>query len=145
MVVVGMKECRSDPKACACLLPNSDLSHYLHLAGAWFRGRKPNKPRLHLDFILSPPHCLQPVLGEGEMAKFRDLPQELLPEVFEHVYKSSHLAKLCLVNRLFNTYAVSRLYATILVYAWHKEVKSKVIMIRYRENFDFRTRMDIRS
>jgi len=71
------------------------------------------------------------------MAKFQDLPQELLPEVFEHVYKPSHLARLCLVSRLFNTYAISRLYATILVYAWHKEVKSKVYLTLFHKNFSF--------
>lgn len=56
---------------------------------------------------------------------FLDLPLEILPEIFSHTVKSQDLASLCLVNKCFRAFAVSRLYERVSIYSWHKDGKSK--------------------
>lgn len=62
----------------------------------------------------------------GELARFLDLPVELLPIVVQHIVHPSHLAGVCLVNQSFYTFAVPLLYERIFIYGWHKEGKVKV-------------------
>ncbi|KAI0324544.1 hypothetical protein GY45DRAFT_1349369 [Cubamyces sp. BRFM 1775] len=62
----------------------------------------------------------------GELARFSDLPVELLPLVVSHIVRPSHLATLCLVNKTFYTFATPILYERVFIYAWHKEGKAKV-------------------
>ncbi|KAI9060041.1 hypothetical protein FKP32DRAFT_1613869 [Trametes sanguinea] len=65
----------------------------------------------------------------AQLARFQDLPVELLPLVLQHVVRPSHLAALCLVNKSFYTFAVPLLYERVFIYAWHKEGKTKVIKL----------------
>ena len=60
------------------------------------------------------------------MARFLDIPLELLPIVFNFVLKPKHLAALCLVNRAFNTFATPFLYHCVRIFSWHPDAKSKV-------------------
>jgi len=60
------------------------------------------------------------------MVGFLDIPLELLPVIFDSVVRPQHLASLCLVNKSFNEFAIPSLYQRVYIYAWHKEVKSKV-------------------
>jgi len=60
------------------------------------------------------------------MPGFRDLPLELLPHIFVHIFKPTDLANLCLVNRQFYDFAIGFLYDQIYIYAWHRQAKSKV-------------------
>ncbi|KIJ91199.1 hypothetical protein K443DRAFT_115368 [Laccaria amethystina LaAM-08-1] len=63
------------------------------------------------------------------MAKFSDLPLELLPIILVHLIKPHHLASACLVNKLFHTFAVPWLYNHVSIYSWHKEGKTKVVRL----------------
>src|SRR5882762_1499700 len=60
------------------------------------------------------------------MARFVDLPIDLLPVILQHVVRPNHLAMSRLVNRQFNAFAAPRLFEQILIYAWHKNAKSRV-------------------
>ena len=59
------------------------------------------------------------------LARFNDLPLELLPMVIQHVVRPSHLAAVCLVNRPFYMFTITLLYERVFIYAWHKEGKTK--------------------
>ncbi|KAI0311408.1 hypothetical protein OF83DRAFT_1151190 [Amylostereum chailletii] len=62
------------------------------------------------------------------MGCFTDLPIELLPLIIQHVVpKSSYLANLCLVNRIFHTFTIGSLYERIVIYPWHKQAKAKIV------------------
>ncbi|KAG1719184.1 hypothetical protein EDB19DRAFT_1787029 [Suillus lakei] len=63
------------------------------------------------------------------MVSFVDIPLELLPIIFDSVIRAQHLAFLCLVNKSFNEFAVPRLYQRVYIYSWHKEAKSKVVLL----------------
>lgn len=60
------------------------------------------------------------------MALFSDLPVDLLPLILEQILKASHLAQICLVNKTFYDFAVSQLYARIIIRHWYRDVKTKV-------------------
>jgi hypothetical protein len=60
------------------------------------------------------------------MARFVDLPLDLIPIVLQQVVKPNHLAASCLVNKSFHAFAVPLLYEQIFVFAWHKDAKTKV-------------------
>lgn len=62
------------------------------------------------------------------MAKFSDLPLELLPITLVNLLKPHHLASACLVNKSFHTFAVPWLYNHVSIYSWHREGKIKVGM-----------------
>lgn len=57
------------------------------------------------------------------------LPLELLPIIFDSVVRAQHLAFLCLVNKSFNEFAISRLYRRIYIYSWHTKAKAKVVLL----------------
>ena len=61
---------------------------------------------------------------EGQ-ASLKNLPVELLPEILHQVIRPRHLASLCLVSKLFRTFAVEFLYRNLFIYAWHKDAKAK--------------------
>ncbi|KAH9848155.1 hypothetical protein C2E23DRAFT_470195 [Lenzites betulinus] len=63
------------------------------------------------------------------LAKFEDLPFDLLPLVVQHVVRPAHLAVLCLVNQAFYAFAIRLLYERVFIYAWHREAKAKVIKL----------------
>ncbi|KAI0258580.1 hypothetical protein BC834DRAFT_926482 [Gloeopeniophorella convolvens] len=60
------------------------------------------------------------------MARFEDLPIELLPAIIVNFLRPSHLALLCLVNRAFYAFAVHPLYDRIFIYSWHTSAKRRV-------------------
>ncbi len=66
---------------------------------------------------------------QRDVARFNDLPVELLPLIVQHVVKPSQLAALCLVNKSFYTFAVLLLYERVFIYAWHKEGKAKACRV----------------
>jgi hypothetical protein len=61
-----------------------------------------------------------------EMARFEDLPLELLPLLVANIPGPAHLASLCLVNRTFYAFAVSKLYERIFIYAWQQSPITRV-------------------
>lgn len=63
------------------------------------------------------------------MAKFSDLPLELLPIILVNLLKPHHLALACLVNKSFHTFAVPWLYNHVSIYSWHREGKIKVVKL----------------
>lgn len=60
------------------------------------------------------------------MASFVDLPIDLLPIILRHIVRPNHLAANRLVNRSFDAFAAPRLFEEILIFAWHKDAKSRV-------------------
>jgi len=60
------------------------------------------------------------------MARFEDLPVELLPQILVHLPIPDHLASLCLVGRTFYSFSVPILYKRIAILPWHKSSKSRV-------------------
>ena len=60
------------------------------------------------------------------MYSFSDLPIELLPLILQQIIKASHLAQICLVNKVFYDFAVPQLYSRIIIRHWYHDVKSKV-------------------
>ena len=63
------------------------------------------------------------------VAKFLDLPLELLPVIFDFIVSPPHLRCLCLVNKSFNEFAIQRLYQRIYCYAWHNNSKVDTVTI----------------
>jgi hypothetical protein len=63
------------------------------------------------------------------MARFVDVPLELIPVILQHVVKPNHLAASRLVNRSFNEFAAPRLFEQIFIFAWHKAAKARVSKI----------------
>ena len=66
------------------------------------------------------------------MARFEDLPLDLLPLILQHFIRPAHLANACLVNKDFYAFAIYHLYRRVFIYAWHTNVKTKVRSVRYR-------------
>ncbi|GBE89773.1 hypothetical protein BKA93DRAFT_793618 [Sparassis latifolia] len=60
------------------------------------------------------------------MARFLDLPLEVLPLILRHILRPNHLAALCLVDHYFRAFAIPLLYEHAFIYAWQKEAKAKV-------------------
>jgi F-box associated protein len=60
------------------------------------------------------------------MARFEDLPLDLLPQILVHLLIPDHIASLCLVNRTFYAFSVPNLYRRIAILPWHKSPKSRV-------------------
>jgi hypothetical protein len=60
------------------------------------------------------------------MARFEDLPLELLPLIVVHLLSPEHLSSLCLVSRTFYHFSVSILYNRIAIFPWHKFSKFRV-------------------
>ncbi|KAF8888870.1 hypothetical protein BD779DRAFT_435746 [Infundibulicybe gibba] len=63
------------------------------------------------------------------MAKFLDLPLDLLPAILSHLVKPHHLTQACTVNRAFYGYSAPLLYERVFVYAWQKEGKTRVVQL----------------
>jgi len=60
------------------------------------------------------------------MALFSDLPLDLLPVIVASLQEPVHIASLCLVNRVFHLFSVSKLYERIVIYPWHQSSKYRV-------------------
>ena len=60
------------------------------------------------------------------MAPFSDLPVDLLPAILEQILKASHLAQICLVNKVFYDFTAPQLYSRIIIRHWYHDVKTKV-------------------
>ncbi|KAN0116626.1 hypothetical protein V8E52_005770 [Russula decolorans] len=63
------------------------------------------------------------------MARFEDLPLDLLPQILVHLLIPDHLASLCLVSRNFYSFSVPKLYRRIVILPWQKSSKSRVIKL----------------
>ncbi|KAA1474576.1 hypothetical protein DENSPDRAFT_841180 [Dentipellis sp. KUC8613] len=64
------------------------------------------------------------------MAKFTDLPLELLPRIIQHIIKPSNLAVVCLVNRSFHTFAVPLLYERIATISpWYRDANNRMMEV----------------
>ena len=66
------------------------------------------------------------------MARFEDLPLELLPQILVHLLipdRPDYLASLCLVCRNFYSFSVPKLYRRIVILPWYKSSKSRVCSI----------------
>lgn len=63
------------------------------------------------------------------MARFLDLPLDVLPLIMQHLVRPSHLAAVCLVSKYFLRYTIPQLYESAYIYAWHKEGKVKVVKL----------------
>ena len=67
------------------------------------------------------------------MVCFSDLPLEILPVILSHLQRPHHLFSTCLVNQTFLQFAVPKLYDTVYIYSWQKEVKTKVNRIYHAQ------------
>ena len=63
------------------------------------------------------------------MARFLDIPVDLLPLILQHLVRPNHLAASRLVNSSFGTFAVPFLFEQIFIFAWHKDAKIRVIAL----------------
>ncbi|KAI9509537.1 hypothetical protein F5148DRAFT_996446 [Russula earlei] len=63
------------------------------------------------------------------MARFEDLPIEILPLIVDHVLGHGNLASLCLVSRAFHEFTVSRLYRRVAIFPWNRFSKSRVTQL----------------
>ena len=61
-----------------------------------------------------------------QMARFENLPLDLLPQILVHSLIPDHLASLCLVSRTFYSFSVPKLYRRIAILPWYKSSKSRV-------------------
>ncbi|KAJ8700578.1 hypothetical protein PTI98_003591 [Pleurotus ostreatus] len=57
------------------------------------------------------------------------LPLELFPVIFQNILKPSQLATCCLISKAASAFAVPLLYDRILIYAWHKGAKIRVVQV----------------
>jgi len=64
-----------------------------------------------------------------QMARFEDLPLDLLPEIIVHLLIPVHLTSLCLVSRTVYSFSVPNLYRRIVILPLHKSSKSRVCII----------------
>ena len=63
------------------------------------------------------------------MARFEDLPLDLLPEILVHLLIPDHLTSLCLVSRTIYSFSVPKLYRRIVILPSHKSSKSRVCIL----------------
>ncbi|KAF5326254.1 hypothetical protein D9611_000472 [Ephemerocybe angulata] len=63
------------------------------------------------------------------MVEFLELPIDILPVILRFVVKSSHLAAGALVDKTWNEFATPRLYERVSIFSWHKDAKTKVLLL----------------